>query len=194
MRIQLEILNGDLRRDLTFLLKCELDRKRFVLVEKEGDLTITDGTPKRDRLSIKISSIDEVKELVHLFKEIKLKFITKPRSVVVGIDPGKRLGCALLVDGRISGSYVADSPSDLVRVLCKFLEFIGLKKEEVLVKIGKGPRFDELTSHLEKSGFSRILVVGEEGSSSRGSLVSRQLKGDVNEEEASALIIAIREP
>lgn len=194
VRIELDVLDEELRKDLTFLLKCELDKNRFVLVDEGGDLVITDRTPSSDRLCFKVSSMDDVKELIRLFKRVKLKYISKPGSLIIGIDPGKRLGCVLLINGRVSGSYVTNSPDDLIEVLLEFLEVVGLKGGEALVKIGRGPRFDEVISRLKNSGFSKVLVVGEEGSSSKGLALSKRFGGDVGEEEASALIIALREP
>jgi hypothetical protein len=56
--------------------------------------------------------------------------------LIVGIDPGKRPGIAVLGDGEVLNVYQVDSPEKVVRILKRVLKTY--PNQEILIRIGHG--------------------------------------------------------
>lgn len=55
---------------------------------------------------------------------------------IIGIDPGKRPGVAVLGDGEILEVYQVDSPEDVVKILKRIIK--AYPNQEILIRIGDG--------------------------------------------------------
>ena len=85
--------------------------------------------------TITISEKDDVTIIIDSAIKI-IEGKDKLKSIVIGIDPGKRPGVAVLGDGEVLNVYQISSPEEVTRILKQVLKIY--PDQEILIRIGHG--------------------------------------------------------
>ena len=160
------------------VLVLESDRRRgFVF----GELTTLVYTRLEDELHF----------LIDLSVSLRGELVSRAE---LGVDPGRRIGIALALDGILVHREVASSPSRLIEILRSLASYVP-RLEKVYVKIGDSPSSTELArSIVEEVSKYRDMEVAvqlvSEYEAERRVLAPFRTRGDL----ASAIRILLSKP
>ena len=121
-----------------------------------------------------------------------LRLPTEPRKVTIGIDPGKRIGLAVLCSNLLVDFWTSQDESELVFEIEKLIEMLKVRKSDVEIKIGRGTRFKEIYKTFVHEGFDKILAIDEKNTTIKNKNALSKLDEELNKEVISAIKIALR--
>jgi len=107
-------------------------------------------------------------ELDNIVNEVKKTLLGKEKyeKIVIGLDPGKVTGLAVLADGKIIEQSNCYSSREVINTILKSISNINYSQTSVMVKVGNGvPIYMTLLDELDTSLPPEITleVVGEAG-------------------------------
>ena len=115
----------------------------------------------------------------------------------IGIDPGKRIGVAVLCTNVLIDAWISDNPSEVIERIKQIIEII--RPEKIVIRIGKGEYSREILARIQKEKLKDVKLVDETSTTrkSKEEILSTQFYGSlgrrtVSEEILSAIIIALR--
>ncbi|HDI46328.1 MAG TPA: hypothetical protein ENF82_00805 [Candidatus Methanomethylia archaeon] len=159
-----------------------------------GILVIITSERERSRLRAKqkviaVKSLEDVSKAIAEARMVLLGKEGSFRELLVGIDPGKNIGVAIVADGEFLEGKVFRDVDSAVSYVKQAVERYPAAKS--FIKIGVGsPEYEELAFKVssEVKGVQKVVLVDESGSG-RGLEKFKGLPRDV----VSAISIAMRE-
>lgn len=103
--------------------------------------------------------------------DLIMKGFKEKNRIIIGIDPGKKPGVAVVADNRATDSFVAQSPRDIKNIINRILSLH--QPREVVVRVGSGGGIYgmQILKHLGKIQGITVEIV-DERSTSKNSEVS----------------------
>ena len=134
---------------------------------------------------------DEVHFLADVLASIRGRYVSKAE---LGVDPGRRIGIALALDGILVHGEIADDPKRLVEILGSLASYTP-RLRRIRIKIGDSPNSSELSRPvIEKASQIRQVEVRvelvSEYEAERRVLVPARARGDLT----SAVKILLSKP
>ena len=109
-------------------------------------------------------------------------------KIVIGVDPGKVFGLAVIADGKVNETANCFSPKEVLNTIERIIKGVDVASTKVSVKIGNGvPVYKELLTVLDSSLPPQVVleVVGEAGT-------NRAFKADKHRRGLRDIASAIR--
>ena len=118
----------------------------FNLIEADDILIITDSIIKDLKVSqVIISNLDEVYSKIISLLSI-LKSDLKSHYVVLGIDPGETIECAITFLNMLIDYVITRNVHDIIRIILNLLNT--LPNYDVIVRVGDGMHVDKVVKTL----------------------------------------------
>jgi hypothetical protein len=154
-----------------------------ITTEKEKDLISHD----------KILSLEELSKDPYLAKEkiIDNLYTDGEESIVIGIDPGKRIGIAAYYRQKELMGDILNSVDETIVKVVKLMENTHAKKKIVRIGNGEPEMAEKMANELSKRLKNTIIeLVDERGTSTLSKIKSSK---KVGRDQRSAMIIALRQ-
>jgi len=189
--VGLLISDKELREKILYILKSSFKREIKISTDIRGeeyDLVISDSKPVKSP-AYKVITVEKElnpKELLNKL-EIFLRLPREGKKLIIGIDPGKRIGVAVLCLNDLISWRIFSKGEEVASWLSWVINTLGIK--DIKIKVGGGARFREVIETLTKEGLREIKVVDE--SNTTKELPELKVK-ELDEEILSAIKIALR--
>ncbi|MEM3437636.1 MAG: hypothetical protein QXP55_03760 [Nitrososphaerales archaeon] len=141
----------------------------------------------------KILSLEELSKDPYLAKEkiIDYLYSNSDESIIIGIDPGKRIGIAVYYKQRELMGEVLNSVDEIIEKIVKLVNCSHVKKKIVRIGNGELDIAERIANELSKRLKDVIIeLVDERGTSSLSKIKSRR---KIVRDQRSAMIIALRQ-
>ena len=200
MPIVLDFHDKKMEEKVLYVLKNRMKKVKVVKKEeiKEKYILITDNKGKKNERGFIIRISDKV-DLDKLIENVRvlMKMPTDIDKMFVGIDPGKRIGVAILCANILVDAWVSHDPDEVIERIKRVIEIIC--PEKIVIRIGRGEYSREILSRALKEGFYDVRLVDETLTTrkSEEETLLTQFHEDlekkaVSEEILSAIMIALR--
>ncbi len=192
MFVGLYIEDEKFRDHVKFILKA----RGIVAIDAQNiqnapfDVVLTDGRSVPPGLTTKTMSVEKGfsdEELVWAI-EVLMKLPGVGKKVVVGIDPGKKMGAAVLCGNILIDSKVTDKTSELKDWIDEIRKIA--KPKIMKVRVGKGERWMEIVDALEEGSCIGMKVEAVDESHTTKSLA--QWNRCYGKDVVAAIRIALR--
>ncbi|MCP8306856.1 MAG: hypothetical protein H3Z49_07125 [archaeon] len=140
-----------------------------------------------------VLSIEELGEDPYVFEEgiIKHLYSDLEDSIIIGIDPGKRIGIAVYYGQKEVIGEVLNSVDETIAKIVKLIENTHAKKKIIRIGDGKPKMAENIADELSRRLKDAIIeLVDERGTSSLSKAKSNK---KVARDQRSAMIIALRQ-
>ncbi len=157
--------------------------KLIITTEKEKNLMSHD----------KILSLEELSRDPYLGKEQIMDYLytNGEESIIIGIDPGKRVGIAVYYRQKELMGAVLNSIDETIVKVVKLIENTHSKKKIVRIGNGEPEIAEKIANELSKRLKNTVIeLVDERGTSSLSKITSGK---KVGRDQRSAMIIALRQ-
>ncbi|MEM2955899.1 MAG: hypothetical protein QXM25_04195 [Nitrososphaerales archaeon] len=157
--------------------------KLVITTEKEGNLINHE----------KVLSLEELSKDPYLAKEkiIDNLYSNTDESIIIGIDPGKRIGMAVYYRQRDLMGDVLNSADEVIEKVVKLIMSTNAKKKIVRIGNGEPEMAEKIANELSKRLRNTIIELVDERGTSSLSKIKPSKK--VVRDQRSAMIIALRQ-
>jgi len=139
--------------------------------------------------------------IILILATVKIGYKKRYSELLFSVDPGKKTGLMIFLDGYYLYSYCCFKPSEVIRKIMKYIECFKIENQndmEITFKLGNGVL--AITMNLVKQIYSiysgrkniKIFII-DEFKSSKVKVNQKNKPRRVSKDELSALILALRD-
>lgn len=166
--------------------------KEAALMEEQGKKSIILAYSEKE---------DFENYIIRILAALRVGYKDSYSEILFSVDPGKRTGLMIFLEGYYLYSYCCFKPNEVVEKIIKYVECFQTNNEnnvKITFKLGNGVL--AITINLVKQIYSifkkgtnlKILII-DEFKSSKLKLSQRNMPHPVSKDEVSALILALRD-
>lgn len=138
--------------------------------------------------------------IIKILAAVKIGYKESYSELLFSVDPGKRTGLMIFLDGYYLNSYCCFKPSEVIRKIIEYIEFFQINNKNIIITFKLGNGVLEITLDLVKQIYSiyknrenlKIYII-DEFRSSKVKINKKNKLHRVSKDELSALIIALRD-
>lgn len=167
---------------------------KVVVVNEKPDVVLADSESKVES-ELRYILVDRTTPLEEVVEWLKLlsRAPSETKRLVVGIDPGKRIGVAIVASNWLVDWQISNDAEEVVRRLRTVIKILRAKR--VVIKVGRTADYLDIVKALKSAGFTDIRLANEEGTTRIRSCMGKGfagIDGTKDKEVVAALMIALK--